>query len=330
MIGCIVEVAGDGRYLHMARGFLIAERNGAELGRVPLDDVAALIATAHGVVMSNNLLVALAERGAPVVICGRDQAPRAVLWPLQSHHRIGARLDAQLAASKPLRKRLWREVVRSKLGMQAACLGAYGLPQAPLRALIAKVRAGDPGNVEGVGARRYWRSLFGPAFRRRQQTEGEDINALLNYGYTVLRATVARHLAATGLHPGLPLHHANDGNPFRLVDDVMEPFRPCVDALVRQRVDLGLYTLDAAAKRELALLMTRPLRSAEAQGPLSNVVERLCQSLAQVYEGERTALLLPTPHAASLREMLDAPAAPRRPPRLTPRARRHAKEEEEE
>ncbi len=327
MIGRIVEVAGDGRYLHVERGFLVAERRGTELGRVPLDDVSALIATAHGVVISNNLLVALAERGAPVVICGRNQLPRAVLWPLASHHRQGARMDAQLAASKPLRKRLWRDLVRSKLSMQAACLGAYGLPEAPLRALVPNVRAGDPSNQEGVGARRYWSRLLGKSFRRNP--DGDDINGQLNYGYTVLRATVARYLIATGLHPGLPLHHANDGNAMRLVDDMMEPFRPCVDALVRQRVDLGLYTVDAVAKRELALLMTRPVRTEEGFGPIANAIERLCLSLALVYEGERKTLSLPIAQAASLRAMLDAPATARRPPRLTKRARHHAKDEEE-
>lgn len=327
MIGRIVEVAGEGRYLHMARGFLIAERGGAELGRIPLDDVSALIATAHGVVMSNNLLVALAERGAPVVVCGRDQMPRAVLWPLDGHHRQGARLDAQSAASLPLRKRMWRDIVRSKLSMQAAALGAHGLPEAPLRALVAKVRSGDTSNQEGVGARRYWSLLMGKGFRR--DTGGNDANGLLNYGYTVLRATVCRHLVATGLHPGLPLHHANDGNALRLVDDLMEPFRPCVDALVRQRVDLGLYDVDAVAKRELALLMTRPIHTEEGASPIVIAIERLCVSLAQVYEGERERLALPIATAASLRGMLDAPARPRRPPRLTPRARRHAREEEE-
>jgi CRISP-associated protein Cas1 len=327
MIGRIVEVAGDGRYLHMERGFMVAEHHGTELGRVPLDDVAALIATAHGVVISNNLLCALAERGAPVVVCGRNQLPRAVLWPLDGHHRQGARLDAQIAASLPLRKRLWRDLVRSKLSMQAACLGAYGLPEAPLRALVPKVRTGDSGNQEGVGARRYWSRLLGKGFRRNP--DGDDINSLLNYGYTILRATVARHLVATGLHPGLPLHHANDNNALRLIDDLMEPFRPCVDALVRQRVDLGLYTLDTATKRELALLMTRPIRMPDGDSPIANAIERLCQSLAQVYERERKALTLPIAQAASLRTMLSAPAGRRRPPRLTPRARHHAKDEEE-
>ncbi|MFT3897789.1 MAG: type II CRISPR-associated endonuclease Cas1 [Thermomonas sp.] len=210
---------------------------------------------------------------------------------LCSHHRQGARLDAQAAASLPTKKRLWQEIVRSKLGMQAATLGAYGLPEPPLRALIPKVASGDARNMEGVGARRYWSLLFGKDFRRDQ--DGEGINALLNYGYTILRATVARHLLATGLHPGLPLHHANDANAMRLVDDLMEPFRPLVDAQVRQLADIGRYDVDMANKRELGLMMARGVQTEEGLSPVSVAIERLCLSLAQVFEKQRKNLALP-------------------------------------
>lgn len=307
MIGRIVEIAGEGRYLHVDRGFLVVEHRGAEVGRVPLDDIAGLIANAHGMTYSNNLLVALAERACPLVVCGRNHAPVALLWPLEAHHRQGGRMDAQLSASLPLRKRLWKQLVQSKLDMQAATLGAYGQPEAPLRKLVAKVRSGDPGNLEGVGARRYWGLLFGKKFRRDQQADG--VNSLLNYGYTVLRATVARHLIATGLHPGLPLHHANDLNAMRLVDDLMEPFRPLVDAQVRQLVDLGLYDVTAETKRELALLMSRSIPTPEGLSPIANAIERLCLSLAQVFEGGRSNLSLPLAETDGVRAMLGEKAA---------------------
>ena len=216
-------------------------------------------------------------------------------------------MDAQLAAQLPMRKRLWRDVVRTKLAMQAATLGAFDLPEAPLRALVSKVLSGDTGNMEGVGARRYWSLLFGRKFRRDSSAEG--INAVLNYGYTVLRATVARRLIATGLHPGLPIHHANDANPMRLVDDLMEPFRPLVDALVRQRADLGCFEVDAASKRELALLMTRSIPTEEGMSPISVAVERLCLSLAQVYEGGRARLAMPLTISDGVRAMLGDKAA---------------------
>ncbi|MBV2208966.1 MAG: type II CRISPR-associated endonuclease Cas1 [Thermomonas sp.] len=298
MIGRVVEIAGDSRYLHKERGFLVVSHRGAEQGRVPLDDIAALICNAHGLVYSNNLLVALVERGCPIVLCGKNHMPAGIICAVDSHHRQGARLDAQAAASLPTKKRLWQELIRKKLGMQAATLGAYGLPEPPLRALIPKVTSGDARNMEGVGARRYWRLLFGHHFRREQ--DGEGINAMLNYGYTVLRATVARHLLATGLHPGMPLHHANDANALRLVDDVMEPFRPLVDAQVRQLADLGRYDVDTPNKRELSLMMARGIQTEEGLSPVSVAIERLCVSLAQVFEKQRKHLALPYDRAESV------------------------------
>lgn len=307
MIGRIIEIAGEGRYLHVKRGFLVVEHRGAEVGRVPLDDIAGLIANAHGLIYSNNLLVALAERACPLVVCGKNHAPAALLWPIEAHHRQGGRMDAQLGASQPLRKRLWKALVQSKLSMQAATLGAYGLPETPLRSLVRKVRSGDPGNMEGVAARRYWPMLLGKSFRRDQSAT--DINALLNYGYTVLRATVARHLLATGLHPGIPLHHANDLNSMRLVDDLMEPFRPLVDAQVRQLADIGLYEVDPVTKRELALLMSRSIPTPAGLSPIANAIERLCLSLAQVFEGGRADLALPLSDTDGVRAMLGERAA---------------------
>lgn len=302
MIGRIVEIAGDSRYLHVERGFLIVKRRDEVLGRVPLDDIAGLIANAHGLSYSNNLLIALARRGCPLVVCGKNHAPVGILWPIENHHRQGARMDAQFAASLPTRKRLWRDIVRAKLAMQAATLGAFNLPEAPLRSLVPKVRSGDAGNLEGVGARRYWTLLFGKAFRRDQSTEGT--NSLLNYGYTILRSTVARHLLATGLHPNLPLHHSNDANAMRLVDDVMEPFRPLVDAQVRQLTDLGRHEVDAQTKRTLALLMSRSIPTPDGLSPMTNAVERLCLSLAQVYEGGRRTLVFPYSRQDGVRAML--------------------------
>jgi CRISP-associated protein Cas1 len=302
VIGRIVEIAGEGRYLHVARGFLIVERRGAEVGRVPLDDIAAVIANAHGLIYSNNLLVALAKRACPFVVCGKNHAPVAVLWPIETHHKQGHRFDTQMAAKLPLRKRLWKDIVQSKLNMQAATLGAFKLPEAPLRTLVVKVKSGDSTNMEGVGARRYWTLLLGKAFRRDQNADG--INAMLNYGYTILRATVARHVLSAGLHPNLPLHHANDFNAMRLVDDLMEPFRPLIDAQVRQLVDLGRYEVDAHNKRELALLMTRSIPTEEGLSPITIAIERMCYSIAQIFEGGRSELLLPLTKAEGVKAML--------------------------
>ncbi|MCB1865216.1 MAG: type II CRISPR-associated endonuclease Cas1 [Chromatiales bacterium] len=293
MIGRVVEVAGAGRYLSLDRGFLVVNHGGGEVARTPIDDIAALIGNGHGLSYSNNLLVALAERGCPFVLCGANHRPVAMLWPVESHHRQAARMDAQLAASLPMRKRLWKQVVQAKIGMQAAVVDLFDGPPAPLLRMVRAVRAGDPSNVEGQAARLYWSQLFGGDFRRRRH--GGDQNLLLNYGYTILRATVARQLMAAGLHPGIPLHHANEGNSMRLVDDLMEPFRPLVDAWVRRLWDGGQRDLTPLVKRALARLPVRSLHVVQGVSPVTIVIQRLCVSLAQCYEAQAKELVLPPP-----------------------------------
>ncbi|HEX7341886.1 MAG TPA: type II CRISPR-associated endonuclease Cas1 [Rhodanobacteraceae bacterium] len=308
MIGRIVEIAGDGRYLSLDRGFLVVSHKGEKVGRTPIDDVAALIGNAHGLVYSNNLLVALAERGAPFVLCGANHCPVGLLWPVESHHRQAARMDAQLRASLPLRKRLWKQVVQAKIGMQAAVIALIGGPEPPLRRLADKVRSGDPSNIEGQAARLYWGLLLGKNFRRDRKASG--INAMLNYGYTVLRAIAARHIMATGLHPGIPLHHANEGNAMRLVDDLMEPFRPLVDVCVHRLAQSGRHELDAGVRRELAVLGTRSMQTPHGISPVSMVVQRFATSLAQVYESPSASLELPATTRATLASLWDDPHDP--------------------
>ena len=125
--GRIVEVAEDGRHLSLSRGFLVVRAEGEELGRVPLDDIGALVANAHGLTYSNNLLLALCERNVPVVLCGPNHAPQALVWPVEGHHAQAQRMRAQLAATRPTAKRLWRQMVREKVLQQAAVLEALVL-----------------------------------------------------------------------------------------------------------------------------------------------------------------------------------------------------------
>ncbi len=302
MIGRVVEVQTEGSYLCVERGFLKISQRGEEHGRVPLDDIAALILSAHGLSHSSNLFTALAERGCPVVFCGPNLRPVGLLWPVDSHHREARRMDAQLAAKRPLRKRLWRQVVQLKIGMQASALGLLGGPETALRRMADKVDLGDASNVEGQAARLYWPALLGTGFRRDPDADGA--NALLNYGYAVIRAMVARHLMGAGLHPGLPLHHANEGNPMRLVDDLMEPFRPFVDVLVHQMLGLGWTQVDAASKACLGVLPATSIAMKGGRSPLTLVCERWCQSLASVYLGEARELLFPDPEPRLLKSVI--------------------------
>lgn len=296
MIGRIVEVADDRRHLHLHRGFMVVqdtEGDRKELGQVPLDDIAAVIANAHGLSYTNNLLVALSERGAPFVLCAANHNAVGMLLPIEGNFEQSKRIEAQIAASLPTHKRLWAAVVRSKLEQQAAALEATGAPTAPLTALVAKVKSGDPENIEAQGAQRYWKLLFGYTFRRDQ--DGGNLNGLLNYGYTVLRACTARAVIAAGLHPSIGLHHSHDNNAMRLVDDVMEPFRPIIDLKVWHLARSGEDQVNPDTKRALVRTLYDDMQTEAGATPVMVCAQKLATSLAQVYLGERDKLDLPLP-----------------------------------
>lgn len=296
MIGRIVEVADDKRHLFMHRGFMVVQDSAGarkEIGQVPLDDIAAVIANAHGITYTNNLLVALAERGAPFVLCAANHNAVGMLLPIEGNFEQARRIEAQIAASLPTHKRLWAAVVKSKLEQQAAALEAAGAPTAPLTALAAKVRSGDPANLEAQGARRYWGLLFGDSFRRDQ--DGGGPNGLLNYGYTILRSATARAVVAAGLHPSIGLHHSNDTNAMRLVDDLMEPFRPVVDLKVWQLRRAQEDSVTPGTKRALVRTLYDDMQTDAGATPVVVCMQKLATSLAQVYLGERDRLDLPLP-----------------------------------
>ncbi len=289
MISRVVEIAEDGRHLSLLRGFMVVTAAGDEIGRVPLDDIGVVIANAHGLSYSNNLLVALAERGAGFVLCGANHAPVAWVWPVIGHHAQAARMRAQLAAKLPLRKRLWRVLVQAKIEQQAAALDAVGQSSPGFRLLAREVRSGDPGNLEAQAARRYWPLLLGPEFRRDRRAPGT--NALLNYGYTVLRAATARGVVAAGLHPSVALHHRSED--MGLIDDRMEPFRPSVDLLVTRLLAQGVTDVSVEAKRGLASVTALDMRTTQGTTPVVTCLERLAISLAKAYESGEAALDLP-------------------------------------
>ncbi len=291
MIGRIVEIAEDGRHLSKTRGFMKVSAEGKELGRVPLDDISAVVASAHGITYSNNLLVALAERRAPLIVCGANHRPAAFLWSVDGHHDQAGRMGEQASAKKPLKKRLWAQLVRTKIESQGATLEAVGVPSTGFRLLARKVRAGDPDNVEAQAARRYWPLLFGEEFRRDRAADGP--NAMLNYCYTVLRAGTARAIMASGLHPSLGLAHRQRANAFALADDVMEPFRPLADLLVHELIRDGAEHVDKETKPALAKILVADMSTSDGVSPVGVCLERLTLSLARCFSGEASELDLP-------------------------------------
>lgn len=289
----IVDIATDGWHLSRDRGFLKVSENGSEIGRTPLDRIAGVIVHAHGTTWSASLLVELAERGAPVVLCAANHAPKSVLMPIEGHYAQGARMRAQWQARTPLIKQAWKQVVSAKVAMQAAALEAIGAAPSPLKMMQRRIVSGDTGNIEAQAARYYWPLMMGPDFRRN--SDSQDENALLNYGYTVLRAATARAVVAAGLHPTIGLFHSNRGNPFALADDLMEPFRPLVDCTVRSIVRTAGPGVDSNAKHALARLIATDLPLGDGITPVSIALMKLATSLGQSFEMSKLALALPVP-----------------------------------
>ncbi len=292
----IVDISSDDQHLCRYRGFLVVEQNGAEIGRVALDEILALVVHAHGSTYSHSLLCELAGRGAIVVLCGSNHFPVAYITPCVGHHRQAARTQAQFAASLPRKKQLWKDIVIAKILMQAAVLDAFGRQSNKLVQFAKRVRSGDPENYEAQAARSYWQELFGKEFRRDRSAE--DANSLLNYGYTVLRATVARAVVAAGFVPAVSLHHHNQLNAFALADDLMEPYRPIVDACVFNLVRAGESQVTSENKQILAGLIALDLNCGDRLCPMTSSIESLCFSLGECFTDPRAKPQLPKPMTA--------------------------------
>lgn len=200
-------------------------------------------------------------------------------------------------------KQMWRRLVAAKIRMQGSLLasldirGGEGLIQ-----MAGRVGSGDTQNLEAQAARRYWPLLMGKAFRRDADAPGA--NALLNYGYAIMRATCARAAVGAGLHPTIGIQHSNRGNAFALADDLVEPFRPIVDALVRRFVECGVDALTPAVKRRFARLIAVDLKVGDEVSPVSAAAQRLARSLARGFENGRPDLVVfeprPGKHGARL------------------------------
>ncbi|MEJ5342072.1 MAG: type II CRISPR-associated endonuclease Cas1 [Thermogutta sp.] len=294
MINHVVELANKPAKLSVRHRQLVI-KTGDELEvTLPLAELAVLIAANPCITLTQPVLAGLAEAGAVCVICDATSRPVGTMFPLVNHHIQTERLAAQAQASLPTRKRLWQQIVRSKIQSQAGVLQELHGRDYGLARLAARVRSGDTSNVEAMASRRYWRHLFQDRTFRRDP-DRNDQNRFLNYGYAILRAVTARAITGVGLHPSLGIHHHNRYNPFCLADDLMEPFRPRVDLLV-----VGLlreFPADAeltpeVKSRLLRFLEERYFLEGESR-TLFDVLSRIAASLADVFLKKRRDLLLP-------------------------------------
>ncbi len=226
MIKRIVEISSAAS-LHLKLGQMVIERKDEPPAQVPIEDLGVLVFGGNSISCSAALLAACAQNNVAVVVSDDKHLPASLLLPLAANDTQTQAIEAQVKAPLPAQKRTWQKIVKAKVKGQAQTLAITGVENKMLLNLAEEVRSGDPKNIEAQAARYYWPKLFGTDFRRER--EGEWPNAMLNYGYAVVRASVARAIVGAGLHPSIGLHHHNKYNPFTLADDLMEPLRPMVD-----------------------------------------------------------------------------------------------------
>jgi len=230
LIKRIVDIS-EASYIHLKDRQLIIDREKEFVGSIPIEDLGILILQHPAIVMTQALIIACQENNVAVVFCDERHLPYSCLLPLCEGHSLHSKiLKVQTSITPPIKNRLWQQVVKFKIRNQIDTLELANKNTSALERLLTKVKSGDPENIEAQAARNYWRILFGEGFRRDIDAPG--VNSLLNYGYAVMRAMIARSIVSSGLHPAFGLHHSNQYNGLCLADDLMEPFRPWVDWLV--------------------------------------------------------------------------------------------------
>ncbi len=261
---------------------------------VPIEDIGLIVLDNPYIYLTNALMMSLNENNTAVITCDSSHLPFGLMLPMYSHHAFTEKLGDQIEASLPLKKNLWRQTVIAKISNQAALLNAVGICTDKMEYFIRQVKNDDSTNVEGRAAAHYWDCIFGDmSFIRHRY--GEPPNNLLNYGYAILRAIVARSLIGSGLFPTIGIHHRNKYNPYCLADDIMEPYRPYVDSLILDLMETmeppEILTPDI--KRKLLTIPVLDVIIDGSKSPLMIAVQRTTASLAGCLGGTLRKIVYP-------------------------------------
>lgn len=262
----------------------------------PIEDLGVVVLDNKQITITSGAMEALLENNCALITCDSKSMPVGLMLPLYGNTTQNERFRGQLAASVPLKKQLWQQTVQAKINNQAAALAiCTGEESKCMRVWANDVRSGDPDNLEARAAAYYWRTLFSDLDGFTRDREGIPPNNLLNYGYAILRAIVARGLVASGLLPTLGIHHHNRYNAYCLADDIMEPYRPYVDKLVfdlyqRQRKEVSLTK---ETKVALLAIPTLDVRISKKRSPLMVAVGQTTSSLYKCFSGELRRIAYP-------------------------------------
>lgn len=302
---------GNPAYLSRKHEQLLVKIEGnAPLEPIPIEDIGIIIIDHQQVTLTQGLMQALLNNNVALVTCDEKHLPTGLLLPLNVHSQQTLKFRNQISASEPTRKRLWQQTVKAKIRNQSSLLQTLGYETRPLKDCIEEVQSGDATNREAKAAAYYWGKIFFEFIENfNRHPEGEPPNHLLNYGYAILRAIVARSLVGSGLLPTFGIHHHNQYNAYCLADDIMEPYRPYVDRLVYQILKEQQTTLSAgkpppATSEALALtpamkkiFLQIPVMDVNIDGdtrPLMVACQRTTASLSRCFEGEAKSILYPS------------------------------------
>lgn len=279
-------------HLAFSNGQLVIHTDNGEVTRA-IEDLGYLVLEHPEITITQFAAAALLENNTAVIFCGPNHMPAGMVLPLTGHQLQNERFRHQVNASASLHKNLWMQTIKQKIRNQHTLLELMGSSE-NLLPLAKKVRSGDPDNVEGMAARRYFRAAFGSDFRRERF--GDPPNNALNYGYAIIRAAVARALTGSGLLPTLGIHHHNKYNAFCLADDMMEPYRPFVDREVMALLNEGLITddLTPTVKQRLVTLTQADCRVGKKNRPLMVAMQETTAGLAKCFLGNQRKLVFAT------------------------------------
>lgn len=293
---------GNPAYLSVKNSQLVVKRTDSETQQevvrtVPIEDIGVVVLEDRQITITNVALDALLQNNCALITCDEKHMPAGMLLPLEGNTIQSERFANQIDASLPLKKQLWQQTVQAKIRNQASVLKRLsGVEVGCMLAWANDVKSGDSDNLEGRAAAYYWKNIFPSLPEFTRDREGEMPNNLLNYGYAIVRAVIARALVASGLLPTLGIHHHNRYNAYCLADDIMEPYRPYVDEsvinIMRSDIDYGELTPELK-KQLLGLPVTEVLIGGQ-RSPLMVAASQTTASLCKCYSGELRKMAYPT------------------------------------
>jgi len=285
---------GNPAYLKTKTEQLIVEKQeDGEVIQIPIEDIGLLILDHAQITITSGLIAKLLEKNVAVVSCDATHHPTGLMLNLDGHTLQSRQFAAQLEASLPVKKQLWQQTVTAKIYNQAMVLKLQGKENKLLLNFAKEVKSGDSENHEAKAAAYYWKNVFPPIIQFRRDRYGMPPNNMLNYGYAILRAIVARSLVGSGLLPTLGIFHRNQYNAYCLADDIMEPYRPFVDKLVCTMIDPlePLFDLTPQLKKELLTIPAMDVFIDGQRSPLMVAVQRTTSSLTKCFEGKAKTIV---------------------------------------